>query len=183
MTGNIKPAIAQVGANQEPFPAEYASAAPPVPQAPQLPPIERIFTMTPTSSAAPHAEKRRAPQLAKIKAAPHLSTESQESTEQPAAAASAAHADSELKYQKGRVEQDAYELLLKSNVTIAGMVRGSNPSLHFKSWDAADRGDNTYWVRLKFQSEGNPADVEYIWQVKLQTNQVTPLSYNARTIS
>jgi hypothetical protein len=37
-------------------------------------------------------------------------------------------------------------------------------------------------VRLKFQSEGNP-DEEYIWQVKVQSNEVTPLSYNARRIS
>jgi len=183
LAGNIKPAIAQVGANQESLPAEYARPEPPVPQPPQLPPVERIFTMTPTGRVAPHRERRRAPPLEAIKAEPHLSKRSQESAEQPASAAPAASADSELKYQKGKIEQDAYELLLKSNATVAGMVRGSNPSLHFKSWDAADRGDNTYWVRLKFQSEGNPADVEYIWQVKLQTNQVTPLSYNARTIS
>ncbi len=89
---------------------------------------------------------------------------------------------SELKYQKGQIEQQAYDLLLKSNPTVAGMVQGNNPSLHFKSWDAANRGEDTYWVRLKFQSNGNPEE-EYIWQVKIQANQVTPLSYNARSIS
>jgi hypothetical protein len=88
----------------------------------------------------------------------------------------------ELKYQSGKAEQDAYDLLLKSNPTVAKMVQGSNPSLKFKSWDAANRGEDTYWVRLKFQSEGNP-DEEYIWQVKVQSNEVTPLSYNARRIS
>ena len=80
------------------------------------------------------------------------------------------------------MEQQAYDLLLKSNATVAGMVQGNNPSLRFKSWDAASRGDDTYRVRLKFQSNGNP-DEEYIWQVKIQANQVTPLSYNARSIS
>ncbi len=80
------------------------------------------------------------------------------------------------------MEQQAYDLLLKSNPTVAGMVQGSNPSLHFKSWDAANRGEDTYWVRLKFQSNGNPEE-EYIWQVKIQANQVTPLSFNARSIS
>ena len=91
-------------------------------------------------------------------------------------------AEPELKYQKGKAEQDAYDLLLKSSATVAAMVQGSNPSLKFKSWDAANRGEDTYWVRLKFQSEGNQ-DEDYIWVVKLQSNEVTPLSHNARSIS
>ena len=101
-------------------------------------------------------------------------------TEQPASTPSGS-TEPEIKYQKGKIEQEAYDLLLKSKPTVAGMVQGSNPSLQFKSWDAASRGDDTYWVRLIFQSEGN--DQEYIWQVKLQSSQVTPLSYNARSIS
>jgi hypothetical protein len=35
---------------------------------------------------------------------------------------------------------------------------------------------------LRFQSEGN-LDVEYIWEVKLDAGEVTPLSYNAKNIS
>jgi hypothetical protein len=106
-------------------------------------------------------------------------------SEEPAdqtAAQSAQSQEPQLKYQKGKEEQDAYDLLLKSNATVAGMVQGSNPSLKFKSWDAAIRGDDTYWVRLKFQSEENP-DEEYIWVVKPQAKEVTPLSHNARSIS
>ena len=88
----------------------------------------------------------------------------------------------ELKYQKGKTEQDAYDVLLKSSSTVTALVQGSNPSLKFKSWDAANRGEDTYWVRLKFQSEGN-SDAEYIWQVKLQSNQATPLNFNARSLA
>ncbi len=181
MAGNIKPVVALVGANHEPFPAEYEHPAPPIPKAPQLPPTERIFTAERSGQLPPRAAKRSVPKIAKILIpAPPAAPKEEESTGEPASAP--APAETELKYQQGKVEQEAYELLLKSNATIAGMVQGSNPSLHFKSWDAVNRGEDTYWVRLKFQSEGNP-DVEYIWQVKLQTKQVTPLSYNARTIS
>jgi hypothetical protein len=180
MTGDIKPVIAQVGANHEPFPAEYEKPAPPIPQAPQLPPVERIFTMTQGGQMQP-LRARTAPKAPRTLSIPPASAQTESTTEQTEAAPPAS-AETELNYQQGKVEQDASELLLKSNATIAGMVQGSNPSLHFKSWDAVNRGDDIYWVRLKFQSEGNP-DVEYIWQVKLQTNQVTPLSYNARTIS
>ena len=87
----------------------------------------------------------------------------------------------EPKYQKGQIEQKAYDLLLKTLPVVAGMVQGSNPDLQFKSWDAASRGDDVYWVRLKFQpKEGSES--EYIWLVKLQSGQVTPHNYNAREI-
>jgi hypothetical protein len=85
-------------------------------------------------------------------------------------------------YSKGTIEQEAYGLLLASNPAIAGLVQGANPSLRFVSWDAASRGEDLYWVRLKFQEQGKP-ETEYIWQVRLETKQVTPLNYNARTTS
>ena len=62
------------------------------------------------------------------------------------------------------------------------MVRGSESSLIFESWDAAYRGDDIYWVRVKFQSEDD-AVREYIWQVNLDSKEITPLSYHARSIS
>jgi hypothetical protein len=184
MAGDIKPVVAQVGANKEPFPSEYESPAAPLPQAPQLPPVERIFAMTQEGQIQVQtlrSEPRATHRTLRIPVIPPASTETQAPTEQAATAPPAAE-ESDLKYQQGKVEQDAYDLLLKSNATVAGMVQGSNPSLHFKSWDVASRGEDTYWVRLTFQSEGNP-DVEYIWQVKLQAKQVAPLNYNARNLT
>ena len=60
--------------------------------------------------------------------------------------------------------------------------RGATRLCKFLSWDAAGRGEDIYWVRLKFRSEGK-TDIEYIWQVQLQSKQVTPLNYNARSLS
>jgi len=53
--------------------------------------------------------------------------------------------------------------------------------MKFKTWDAANRQDDVYWVRLKFNNEG--VESEYIWQVKLLSQEVSPLSYNAKSIS
>jgi len=185
MAGDIKPVVAQVGANKEPFPSEYETPAAPLPQAqaPQLPPVERIFTMRQGGRVeplrpAPSATRR----TLRIPTTPPSPAVTQEPTEQAATTPPSAAAESDLKYQQGKVERDAYDLLLITNTTVAGMVQGSNPSLHFRSWDVASRGDDTYWVRLKFQTEGNP-DAEYIWQVKLQAKQVTPLNYNARNLT
>jgi hypothetical protein len=178
--GDIKPATLDVGANHEPFPAEYQKFVPPVPRPPDLAEVKRVFDMAPPSQASPRSP-RASSGLTKIKILPPLP----EKTAEPVLQADSQMdkpAESALKYQKGKAEQDAYDLLLKSNAKVAKMVEGSDPSLKFKSWDAANRGEDIYWVRLKFQSEENPEE-EYIWQVKVQSNEVTPLSYNARSIN
>jgi hypothetical protein len=181
MAGEIKPVVAQVGANQEPFPAEYERQEPAVPQAFKLPPSEKIIATRPGGYIPlPAVSSHAAPKALKPESPPP-SVESEESSAQAEAGPSASE-ESELKYQQGENEQKAYDLLLKSNPTIAEMIHGSNPSLRFESWDAAYRGDDNYWVRLKFQSDNNP-DMEYIWQVKLGSKEVTPLSYHARSIS
>ena len=189
LVGEKKPLSAQVGQNPEPLPPEFQRPAPAAPRPIQLPPMERIFTADkgastpPAGSHSPLSSPRILHTPGKVARgeAPEENNREAQNAEaaQPATESSSG---SELKYQKGQMEQQAYDLLLKSNATVAGMVQGNNPSLRFKSWDAASRGDDTYWVRLKFQSSGNP-DEEYIWQVKIQANQVTPLSYNARSIS
>ncbi len=176
---DIKPATLDAGANHEPFPAEYRKFVPPAPRPPDLAQVRRIFEMAPQPQPTPRAPRPSRmtkteipPPLPEKMAEPVLQTDSQ--TNQSAEPA--------VKYQKGKAEQDAYDLLLKSNPKVAKMVEGSETSLKFKSWDAANRGEDTYWVRLKFQSEENP-DEEYIWQVKVQSNEVTPLSYRARSIN
>jgi hypothetical protein len=183
---DIRPVTAKVGENREPFPAEYERPEPVALLPPQLPPLERVFTMKPGGGYVPQAASTPRPRARAREETPRVEIQppaaaSAEQTE-PDKTASASAPSDEPKYQKGKIEQDAYDLLIKSNPTVAGMVQGSNPALHFKSWDAAGRGDDVYWVRLKFQSDGSP-DVEYIWQVKIQSNQVTPLNYNARILN
>ncbi len=181
MAGDIKPATLEVGSNHEPFPAEYQNPAP-VPRLPEMaqvtPPTNRVFGMKPETPITRSQPAGRKPKIELIPLPGEKTTETADQGESETTQSK----EPELKYQTGKAEQDAYDLLLKSNSTIAGMVQGSNPALKFKSWDAANRGEDTYWVRVKFQSEGNP-DVEYIWQVKVQAKEVTPLSYNARSIS
>jgi len=176
MAGDIKPATLEVGANHKPFPSEFERPEPEIPRPPVLPQPKSIYSMRP---AAPRSTPG-APGLKNFQVLPPPA-KSEETTDRAAAQPDQSE-EPQLKYQKGKAEQDAYDLLLKSNPTVAGMVQGSNPSLKFKSWDAANRGEDSYWVRLKFQSEGNPEE-EYIWVVKLQSKEVTPLSHNARSIS
>jgi hypothetical protein len=191
--GEKKPLSAQVGQVQEPLPPEFQRPAPAAPRPLQLPPLERIFTaekgkpMSSSGSSRSHGPLSstrilHTPNQVARSEAPEENNGAPQNAEGGQSGSAAASPGAEIKYQKGQMEQQAYELLLKSNPTVAGMVQGKDPSLHFKSWDAAIRGDDTYWVRLKFQSNGNP-DEDYIWQVKIQSNQVTPLSYNARSIS
>jgi len=179
LVGDIKPVTLAVGSNHEPFPTEYQKPIPPPPRPPELGLVQKALEMA--HPLPPVSRPPRAIRMAKVVTPPPAT----DTTTEPAVQTDSQTAQSgepALKYQSGKAEQDAYDLLLKSNPTVAKMVQGSNPSLKFKSWDAANRGEDTYWVRLKFQSEGNP-DEEYIWQVKVQSNEVTPLSYNARSIS
>ncbi len=178
--GHRMPVQAKVGENQEPFPAEYEKIKPLPARPPQLPPLDRIFTMEPGSKEPPAAPRSGTPpsQMAQTQIAPIPSVTSEDYAEQDGDAA-----ENEPKYQQGIVEQEAYDLLLQSNSVIAAMVLGSNPSLSFESWGAANRGEDTYWVQLKFRSAEKQNVVEYIWQVKLLSKQIIPLSHNARTIS
>ena len=183
-SGEREPTMLAVGENKNPFPAEYERPIPTGPRAPELPPLDRIFTMEPSNAAVsttvpartvPRKERRL--DIPRQAAEQRAEEQTLETSIQPEPSV-----EPQIKYQKGKIEQDAYDLLLKSNPKVAELVQGSDPSLKFKSWDAASKGDDIFWVRLIFQSEGNP-DAEYIWQVKLQSNEVTPLSHNARSIS
>jgi hypothetical protein len=193
MSGNsIYPVTVNVGENKQPFPAEYERPAPILPSPPKLPSLDRIFTLernnytqpaqpsptprpVPVSPASPRASAGRNEPAAPDH--PEFSITKEESPGDLQNSES-----DEPKYKKGQIEQNAYDMLLKTFPAVAKMVEGSNPDLHFKSWDAAGRGDDVYWVRLKFQSKES-SEIEYIWIVKLQSNQVAPFNYNAREIS
>jgi hypothetical protein len=195
---SIVPVTVHVGENKQPFPAEYESPVPVLPSPPKLPPLDRIFTLErnkhsePAQPGQPSRNPARMPALVSPESprassgrkeivAPDRPELSVQREETPEDLADSARSD-EPKYKKGQIEQNAYDLLLKTFPAVAKMVEGGNPALSFKSWDAAIRGNDIYWVRLKFQSKES-SEVEYIWVVKLQSNQVTPFNYNAREIS
>lgn len=197
--GSIKPVVVQVGENKEPFPSEYEKKSAP-PNYPKLPAYFAAVqglsspavgsgstpgsTASPIVSATPLRKTRsiRIPKTdmdSEVQSPP--TTNAQEQA--PAAEQQGAATDAQPKYQQGQMEKEAYDFLLKSNATLSGMVLGSNPKLHFKSWDALKRDEEAYWVRLVFVSVPDNTNVEYIWQVKLLAKQITPLSYNARALA
>jgi hypothetical protein len=180
MAGIQSPVAVQVGANHEPFPEEYRRPEPVIPQIAQVSHSEKVLT-TAQGGYVPSRGLTRLIVKEPKKDSISSSAEGAEATEQ-SESATESEANAQPKYQQGKIEQEAYNLLTQSNATVAGMVQGGNPALKFKSWDAAARGDDVYWVRLTFKPEGKP-EVEYIWQVKVQSKLVTPLSYNARAIS
>ncbi len=169
-SNEIIPVKVAVGENQQPFPVEFERPEPLSPKALQLPAAGGILVAEFPSNAPPRIFTIPKP------AQPPEEALSVASAEDPPEGA-----EDEPRYQKGEMEQAAYDLLLGSNPTAAKMARGGDSSFVFKSWDAASRGDDIYWVRLKFKSEAT-AEVEYIWQVRLQSKSVTPLNHNAREI-
>lgn len=178
--GKMMPLQAMVGENQEPVPPEFEKPEPLRPSPPKLPPLDRIFTAEMDSQAPAPPDKTYVPpsQAAATGQLPFPAISDQENLEEEAG-----EPDEEgPKYQQGAVEQEVYDILLQSNPAIAAMVQGSDPSLSFDSWGVTHRGDDTYWVRLIFQN-ADGQNVDYIWEVRLTTKQVTPLSHNARTIS
>jgi hypothetical protein len=200
---NIVPVTLRVGENTAPFPAEFAKPEPLLPRPPQFPSLDRIFTAKYSSGAIKSVEspsgvrkglkpdsirEPRTESQPEQRAESHTGSSIQSRPEftivsdNPEAEEQDARQNDSPKYQKGTMEQTAYELLIQSNGTIADIVKGDHPLLRFKSWDAAKRETDTYWVRLKLQLEKNP-EQEYIWVVKIQTKEVTPLNFNAKSIS
>ena len=175
--GDIKPIAAKVGENIEPFPEEFARPAPPAQS-------ETAVYPGPASvrRSAPKATRhiRIPPVSGGVGTPPVLVRE--DASGAPEDNPRIISSEAGPKYQQGKIERDAYDMVLKSNKVLADMVQGGNPALHFKSWDAAFRGEDIYWVRVIFQNE-KKQDVEYIWQVAISIGEITPLSFNARALS
>jgi hypothetical protein len=180
--GDTSPVMVQAGENHEPFPVEYKRLSPPAVAHVFKMPTAPIIHGVPMKEEAPaHSAPRRTLRIPPV-GEPLPSADRGEASDEQSKSAPVIDAENQPKYRQGAIEQEAYDMLLKSNPVIAGLVHGNNPSLQFLSWDVAGRGEDIYWVRLKFRSEGKP-DIEYIWQVQLQSNLVTPLNYNARTLN
>ncbi len=179
--GDTSPVMVQAGENHEPFPAEYERPSPPsVAQVLKMPTAPIIYGAPKKEEAPARSAPRRTLRIPPV-GEPLPSADKGEESDEQSKSAPAIDSENQPKYRQGTIEQEAYDMLLKSNPAIAGLAQGNNPSLQFLSWDAAGRGEDIYWVRLKFRSEGKP-DIEYIWQVQLQSKRITPLNYNARTL-
>ncbi len=160
----VPPIVAKVGENAEPLPKEYEIPLQTWGKGPGTfeiqTPVFRAGGQAGSAQEAPNARTEEAPE------------QSESGT-----------GEAPLTYQQGDTERKAYEIVLKSSESIAGLVQGKDPSLRFVKWAAARRDDDTYWVDLTLKSGSNGAEAHYIWQVALSSGRVTPLSALARALA
>lgn len=161
------PIWAKVGENRHPFPAEFER--PVVTRSPsQLPGMidlaNRVYR---PPAPAPRREAPSAP-VPEPQSLPETSA-----SDEPAAP----------EFKQGKIEQEAYDILLRSSETIAALVKGSDPSLRFKLWYAAKRTADAFLVDLIFTQVPDNKEVHYIWEVKVSSKEVKPESYNARALA
>jgi len=182
VSGRIDPVTVNTDEAQAPFPEEYERVATLFPGPGEPLPLDRIFTAR-MGQPDPDPKAYSPPALI----SPERSDAGKPAfvpepdMDLPGPDAPESDAGDALGYARGEVEQNAYDILLESYPQVAEMVEGSDPDLRFLSWGAVKRGDDLYWVRLIFETDGNP-NVEYIWSVELESKRVLPLSYNARSI-
>ncbi len=184
--GELPPAalaLARVGDNHEPFPREY--------EHPQVKPaiLAKLEAMQKKPQVivmdqgdAPAAAR---PPVKITYGARGTGTDTGKPDAQAAAAGETVQVATpgEPNYQKGKNEQEAYDILVNSNQTLAGMIKGSDPSLKFQDWSAANMGENNYYVMVTFLQASDKVARKYIWSVKISSKEVTPLSSYAMSIS
>lgn len=166
---SFKPALAwaKVGENRYPFPAEFEKPLVPRPQySGVINMSDRVFTAGADTSSEKASQQG-------------VSKGSQEDLRD----ADAAGDRVEPEFRQGNIEKEALDLLLKSRETIAGLVRGNNPSLRFKTWAAAKMDQGEFWVDLTFVQAFDNAEIHYIWKVNLLSKEISPLSHSARALS
>ena len=161
------PAWAKVGENRYPFPKELERPVVPQPQYSRLLDMRHMVYGTNREGTSPKG----------------LPAGGSEPISSSPAEAGATGAEAPPEFRQGKIEQEAYDILLKSNATVAGMVKGGDASLRFKTWSAAKTEADTYLVDLTFVQAPDNAEGHYIWKVNLATKQITPESRLARTLS
>ncbi len=173
--GAPAPVIAQVGENRELFPKEYEHPAPPPSYFPKM-----------------QSQMRRQPYRivagAPVTTSPAVVFDTPPVLTPAGGAATAgqtppAGAGGEPQFKKGQTEQEAYDILVNSNQTLAGMIKGSDPKLKFQDWAAASLGGDSYYVMVTFVQPGGNVPQKYIWRVRVQSKEVVPESSLARSIS
>jgi hypothetical protein len=194
------PASAKVGENREPFPHEYDHPQPLASYLPKLEPSTPRQTLkftigggdaappgtgTEPLAAAPRPVRSSGGAAGSAprseKGEPSLIIRSSAAAE-PAGLPSA-DAGGEPQYRKGKSEQEAYDLLVNANQTLAGMIKGGDSALKFQDWSAANMGENSFYVMVTFAQAADNVLRKYIWSVKVATKEVIPLSAYAMSIS
>lgn len=179
IVGNRGPVTAEIGDDQAPYPEEYKRPEHSFPNAGQTLPNDWMFTVP---SGNTDQESGSETGLITPQVEEELTEPATAHAEDKSEDTNSASAVSGLEYSTGEAALNAYVLLLETYPKVAEMVEDGNPALHFQSWGGVQRDDNMYWVRLIFKTDEG-LEVEYIWQVNMQSKQVLPLSHNARTIS
>ncbi len=184
-------ATVRVGENREPFPHEYEHPQTSASYLAQFAVSEPRRPFVINDQGGLVRPEPRAPRLKGAEGGVSSPAGSRAETQpppQPTAAApaqgqGAPDAGGQPVYRKGQSEQEAYDFLLASNQALAGLVKGSDPTLKFQDWGAASMGENTYYVMVTFAQTADNMTRQYIWSVKVSTKEVTPLSSYARSIS
>ncbi|MBZ5496864.1 MAG: hypothetical protein LAP85_10720 [Acidobacteriia bacterium] len=177
------PAKAVVGENHEPFPHEYERSQQVRPS--YLPNIE--VSPRPQVRFAVGGDQTTPPAIdftppaAKGKPASKAVPAPSEPAATGGQAAAGAGADSQ--YKKGKSEQEAYDILVNSNQTLAAMIKGTDPTLKFQDWSASNKGEESYYVSVTFVQTSDNIVRRYIWNVKVMTKEVVPLNFYAMGIS
>lgn len=184
------PAFARVGQNQAPFPHEYEQPQNPSASlakliAPLWHPTIVVANQGGVPTIIPQPLKRTLGSTSPIpsKEKPGAPPGALVSAPEQAAAETAGATVSEPIYKKGESEQEAYDILLNANQTLAGMVKGSDATLKFQDWAAANMGESSYYVMVTFLQTSDKVARKYIWSVKISSKEVTPLSSYAMSIS
>ncbi len=179
------PALERVGENHEPFPREYEhpQAKPPI-----LAKLEALQRRTPLvmSDQGDVPAAARPPMKMPMGSGGTVAFKDKPEAQAAAAGgenAQAAAPSGEPTYQKGKNEQEAYDILVNANQTLAAMIKGSDPNLKFQDWSAANMGENNYYVMVTFLQSSDKVARKYIWSVKVSSKEVTPLSSYAMSIS
>lgn len=179
--GTRAPVMASVGDRQSAYPEEYERETPTFPDAGQGIPEDWIFRL-PSGGAAKgknDASSLISPPIESSKTLnPAAGAAGKDGSEGDSGAA---EQGSGIQYATGKAESEAYALLLEKFPKVAALVHGDDSSMQFISWGGSEVQEGVYWVRLIFETGGN-RDV-YVWQVNMESGDVQPLSYNARTVS
>jgi len=157
------PLTVRTGENTEPLPAEYDKPIVPLVRKAEVLVISReAYAATAAPAAAFETGSADQPLLPQA--------EETEGSQEPV-------------YGQGKIEQEAYKILLDEREPVRRMTEGGDPGLRLKHWSAARTGEDTFLVRLTFQHLADGSDRDYIWEVKLMSREVTPMSAYARAVS
>ncbi|MBM3790328.1 MAG: hypothetical protein FJW35_08255 [Acidobacteria bacterium] len=155
-----------VGENTDPFPAEYDKPAIPLQRRPAVLVLAQPYAVMPG----------QAQQGVWTPADPAAPRES-------AALGEAASDSAEPVYVQGKIEREAYEVLLASLDRVQSMVGGNDRDLKFQDWAAARMDEDRFLVKLTFTFLPDGSARDYVWQVRLMSKEVVALSAYARAVS